>query len=68
VYHVCRLQRIQELDSVPKDLAKPWEDPAANMADRQLAMGMRGQGLKVQYTARHCTALYTSQASDGGRV
>ena len=41
------LQRIAEIDSETRDLTKPWEDPAADMADRQLAMGVRGMSSKV---------------------
>eukprot|EP00123_Amoebidium_parasiticum_P017098 comp23708_c0_seq1/m.40778 comp23708_c0_seq1/g.40778 ORF comp23708_c0_seq1/g.40778 comp23708_c0_seq1/m.40778 type:complete len:1218 (-) comp23708_c0_seq1:134-3787(-) len=35
-------QRLAEQEAMPKDLSKPWEDPTADIADRQLAMGLRG--------------------------
>jgi ATP-dependent RNA helicase DHX8/PRP22 len=38
-------QRMQQLDSVPKDLGRAWEDPMAQAGDRHLAQELRGIGM-----------------------
>lgn len=38
-------QRNQQLDSVPKDLGRPWEDPLARPGDRHLAQELKGIGM-----------------------
>eukprot|EP01134_Creolimax_fragrantissima_P005064 CFRG5064T1 len=35
-------QKVAEEDMLVKDLSKPWEDPSADMGDRQLAMQVKG--------------------------
>ncbi|KNC75719.1 ATP-dependent RNA helicase DHX8 [Sphaeroforma arctica JP610] len=35
-------QKVAEEDVLVKDLSKPWEDPSAQMGDRQLAMQVKG--------------------------
>lgn len=38
-------QRLQQLDAVPKDLGRAWEDPMANPGERHLAAELRGIGM-----------------------
>ena len=39
-------QQRAELDAVPQDLNRPWEDPMAAEGERQLAQELRGTGLQ----------------------
>ena len=39
-------QQRAELDTVPQDLNRPWEDPMAAEGERQLAQELRGTGLQ----------------------
>jgi len=41
-------QRMTEIDSVPKDLNRPWEDPMPAPGDRHIAQELRGLGLQQQ--------------------
>lgn len=38
-------QRMQQLDSVPRDLGRAWEDPMAKAGDRHLAQELKGIGM-----------------------
>jgi len=38
-------QRLQQLDAVPKDLSRGWEDPTAKPGERHLAQELRGIGM-----------------------
>ncbi|KAL7133184.1 hypothetical protein ABFS83_12G122900 [Erythranthe nasuta] len=42
---VSRQQQRAMLDSIPKDLNRPWEDPMPEQGDRLLAQELRGVGL-----------------------
>tara|TARA_B110000977_G_scaffold173543_1_gene226774 strand:+ start:4236 stop:7760 length:3525 start_codon:yes stop_codon:yes gene_type:complete len=42
---LMQTQQRAELDSVPQDLNRPWEDPMAQEGERQLAQELRGTGL-----------------------
>ncbi|KAL7091782.1 hypothetical protein ACP275_12G125200 [Erythranthe tilingii] len=42
---VSRQQQRAMLDSIPKDLNRPWEDPMPERGDRHLAQELRGVGL-----------------------
>ena len=38
-------QKNQQLDSVPKDLSRPWMDPMSKPGERHLAQELRGIGM-----------------------
>ena len=42
---LMQTQQRADLDSVPQDLNRPWEDPMAQEGERQLAQELRGTGL-----------------------
>ncbi|KAK1376639.1 RNA helicase [Heracleum sosnowskyi] len=44
---VTEQERRTMLDSIPKDLNRPWEDPMPELGDRHLAQELRGVGLSA---------------------
>nr|POF08947.1 putative pre-mrna-splicing factor atp-dependent rna helicase deah5 [Quercus suber] len=46
---VCEQQQRTMLDSIPKDLNRPWEDPMPELGERHLAHELRGIGLSSAY-------------------
>lgn len=60
-------QQRAALDSIPKDINKPWEDPMPDEGDRHLAQELRGVGLSAQEMPEWKKAAYGKAPTFGQR-
>ena len=48
------------LDSIPKDLNRPWEDPMPEAGERHLAQELRGMGASRHHTLHQSPATFSA--------